>query len=143
MHKVELGKQQVNMKARLSQVHWDLVFKASVLVYILTFILGLGLSLLLPAVLNWGHMDQQSAFQAVSLISSLLVIVVTGYGALWVARKVERAAPLHGFLVGLVVALISFVLDLVFSGKIDPVGLVFYVLMVAAGWLGGILGSRR
>jgi len=131
------------MKARLSQVHWDLVFKASVLVYILTFILGLGLSLLLPAVLNWGHMDQQSAFQAVSLISSLLVIVVTGYGALWVARKVERAAPLHGFLVGLVVALISFVLDLVFSGKIDPVGLVFYVLMVAAGWLGGILGSRR
>jgi hypothetical protein len=71
------------------------------------------------------------------------VIVVTGYGALWVARKVERAAPFQGFVVGLVVALMSFVLDLGFSGKIDPVGLVLYVLMVAAGWLGGILGSRR
>jgi putative membrane protein (TIGR04086 family) len=131
------------MKARLSQVHWDLVFKTSVLVYILTFILGLGLSLFVPAVLNLGHMDPHSAFQAVSLISTLLVIVVTGYGALWVARKVEHGAPLQGFLVGLVVALISFLLDFVFSGKIDPVGLVLYVLMVASGWLGGILGSRR
>ena len=131
------------MKARLSQVHWDLVFKTSVLVYILTFILGLGLSLFVPAVLNWGHLDPQSAFQAVSLISTLLVIVVTGYGALWVARQVERAAPLQGFLVGLVVALISFLLDLGFSGKIDPVGVVLYVLMVAAGWLGGMLGRRR
>jgi putative membrane protein (TIGR04086 family) len=88
-------------------------------------------------------MDPQGALQAVSLITPLLVIVVTGYGALWVARKVERAALLQGFLVGLVVALLSFLLDLVFSWRIDPVGLILYVLMVAAGLLGGILGSRR
>jgi len=131
------------MKTRLSQVHWDLVLKAGVLLYILTFILGLGLSLFLPAFLNWGHLDPHSAFQAISLITVLLVIVVTGYGALWVARKVERAALLHGFLVGLVVALISFLLDLVFSRQINLVGLVLYVLMVAAGLLGGVLGSRR
>ena len=68
---------------------------------------------------------------------------MTGYGALRVAGKVERAAPLHGFLVGLVVALLSLLLDLVFSKEITLVGLAFYVLMVAAGLLGGVLGSRR
>jgi putative membrane protein (TIGR04086 family) len=131
------------MKAQLSQVRWDLVLKTSILIYILTFIFGVGLSLLLPAVLNWVHMDPQSAVQAISLIGALLVIVVTGYGAWWVARKVEYAALLQGLLVGVVVALISFLLDVAFSMRIDPVGLAFYALMVAAGWLGGILGSRR
>lgn len=131
------------MKARLSQVHWDLVLKTSVLLYILTFILDLGVSLLLPVFLNWGHVDAHSAFQIVSLITALLVIVVTGYGALRVARKVERAALLHGFLVGLILALISFILDLVFSREVHLVGVVLYVLIVAAGLLGGLLGSRR
>jgi putative membrane protein (TIGR04086 family) len=131
------------MKAQLSQVRWDRVLKTAVLIYILTFILGVGLSLLLPAVLNWGRVDPQNAVQAVSLISFLLVIVVTGYGAWRLARKVEHAASLQGFLVGVVVALISFLLDVAFSMRIDPVGLVLYALMVAAGLLGGILGSRR
>ena len=131
------------MKAQLVQVRWDLVLKTSILVYILTFIFGIGLSLLLPAVLNWGRADAQNAVQAVSLITPLLVIVVTGYGAWRVARKVEHAALLQGFLVGVVVAILSFLLDVAFSMRIDPVGLAFYALMVATGLLGGILGSRR
>jgi putative membrane protein (TIGR04086 family) len=60
-----------------------------------------------------------------------------------VARKVEHAALLQGFLVGVVVAVLSFLLDVAFSMRIDEVGLVLYALMVAAGLLGGILGSRR
>ncbi len=131
------------MKAQLVQVRWDLVLKTSILVYILTFIFGVGLSLLLPAVLNWGRVDAPNAVQAVSLITPLLVIVVTGYGAWRVARKVEHAALLQGFLVGVVVAILSFLLDVAFSMRIDAVGLVLYALMVAAGLLGGILGSRR
>jgi putative membrane protein (TIGR04086 family) len=134
---------EVNVKAQLVQVRWDLVLKTSILVYILTFIFGIGLSLLLPAVLNWGRVDAQNAVQAVSLITPLLVIVVTGYGAWRVARKVEHAALLQGFLVGVVVAVLSFLLDVAFSMRIDAVGLVLYALMVAAGLLGGILGSRR
>jgi putative membrane protein (TIGR04086 family) len=123
-------------------VNWPLVLIASVLIYILTLILGLGLSLILTPFFNSGQMDPQSAFQVGSLITGLLVIVVTGYGAWWVARR-ERAASLHGVLVGLVVALLSFLLDFVFIRRLNPVGLVLYTLMVAAGWLGGILGSRR
>jgi putative membrane protein (TIGR04086 family) len=68
---------------------------------------------------------------------------VTGYGALHVARRVELAALLHGLLVGLLVALISLLLDVLFIRAIELVGLGLYVLMVAAGLLGGVLGSRR
>jgi putative membrane protein (TIGR04086 family) len=131
------------MKARLARVRWNVIVKTAVVVYIATFILGLALSFPLLAVLDWSGLDSDRAVQASSLISALFVFVVTGYGALWVARRVERAALLHGFLVGLVVALISLLLDLVFIRAIAPVGLGLYALMVAAGVLGGVVGRRR
>jgi putative membrane protein (TIGR04086 family) len=130
------------MKARIWRVHWDLVVKTAVLIYIVTFIFGLALSVPLLALLNWIRLDTQSVFLASSLISAFFVIVVTGYGALRVARRVERAALLHGFLVGLLVALISLLLDLLFIRAIELVGLGLYILMVVAGLLGGMLGSR-
>lgn len=134
----------VNLKTRLSRAHWGLVTTVAVLIYIATFILGVALSFPLLAFLNWAHVDSQSAFLATSLISTFLfVFVVTGYGAWWVARKVEREALLHGLLVGLLVALISLVLDVLFIRAIELVGLGLYVLMVVAGLLGGSLGSRR
>jgi putative membrane protein (TIGR04086 family) len=138
-----MRKQMVTMKARLSRVHWDLVVKSAVLVYILTFILGLALSFPLLALLNWSSLDSQSASRASSLISAFIIIVVTGYGALWVARRVESVALLHGLLVGLLVALTSLVLDVLFIRAIKLVGLGLYVLMIAAGSLGGVMGSRR
>jgi putative membrane protein (TIGR04086 family) len=138
-----MRKQVVTMKARLSRVHWYLVVKTAVLVYIVTLILGVALSFPLLAVLNWSRLDSQSAFQVSSLITAFFVVVVTGYGALWVARRVEHAALLHGFLVGLVVAFLSLLLDVLFIRAIQLAGLGFYVLMVVAGLLGGVLGSRR
>jgi putative membrane protein (TIGR04086 family) len=132
----------VRIKTQLSQVHWDLVFKTAVVIYIVTLILGLSLSVLLLKLMNGGPPNSQPAAQAAFLVTALLVIVVTGHGALWVARRVERAALLHGFLVGLVVALLSFVLDLIFSRQANLSGGILYLLMVAAGFLGGVLGSR-
>ena len=131
------------MKARLARVRWDLVVKTAALVYIVTFILGLALAFPVLALLNWVHLDSHGAFLASSLISALLVIAVTGYGAWRVARRVERAALLHGFLVGLAVALVSFALDVLFIRAVEPVGLVLYALMVAAGLLGGVFGKRH
>jgi putative membrane protein (TIGR04086 family) len=138
-----MRKQVVRMKARRSRVHWDLVVKTAVLVYIVTFILGLGLSFPLLAFLTWSRLSSQSAFLASSLITTFFVIVVTGYGALRLARRVENAALLHGLLVGLLVALISLVLDVLFIRAIELLGLGLHVLMVASGVLGGVLGSRR
>lgn len=131
------------MKAQLSQVRWGLVLKAGVFLNILIFVLGIGLSLLSLAVINWGHVDLHNVLQALPVISPFLVLVMTGYGAGRVARQVESAAPLHGFLVGLSVALISLLLDLILGIEINLVRLGLSVAVVAAGWLGGVLGSRK
>jgi hypothetical protein len=80
---------------------------------------------------------------ASSLISAFVVFGVTGYGALWVARRVASAALVHGVIVGLLVALLSLVLDVLFIRAVKLIGLGLYVLMVAAGLLGGVVGSRR
>ena len=133
------------MRDRLARVRWVLVLTTAVVVYIVTLLLGLLISFPLLTVLSWFQVDSSnssSAIQASSLITALLVIVVTGAGAWWVARRVEHAALLHGFLVGVVVALLSFLLDLLFLRAIGLVGLALYVLMVAAGALGGTLAGR-
>jgi putative membrane protein (TIGR04086 family) len=100
-------------------------------------------SLLLPAFLNWDHTDPKTTLQVFSVCAALLVIGVTGVGSWWIANKVEHQAVLHGLLVGVVVAILSFLLDLVFSREVRLMGLLLYILMVAAGFLGGVLGSRR
>ena len=142
LHELHIAarKQVVNMRARLAQVRWALVLKTAVLLYLVTLILGLAVSFPLLAFLGWWRLDSSRAIQVSFLITAFLVFAVTGYGALWVARKVERAPLLHGFLVGLVVALLSFLLDLLFRRAIELTGLALYFVMIAAGALGGALG---
>ena len=138
------------MKAQLSQVHWGRVLLTDVLIVILVVILNT----VLPVIgYVWHTTDRLLFYQVVTWSTSLLAILVTGGAAVWMARKVEREAPLHGFLLGLVAALIlSFFspdvtnfLQGAYRGKLDLLGraLLTFSLLVAAGSLGGVLGSPR
>jgi putative membrane protein (TIGR04086 family) len=127
----------VNLRARLAQVRWALVLKTAALVYLVTLVLGLAASFPLRALLGWWRLDSSRAFRVSFLITAALALAVTEFGALWVARRVERAPLQHGFLVGLVVALLSFLLDLLFHPAIELTGLALYVLMIVSGVLGG------
>lgn len=131
------------MRAGLAQAHWPLILIASVAIYIVTLLLGIVMSFPVLAFLNSGRLDSSSASRVSFVLTAALVIIVTGYGSLLVARRVEHAAMLHGFLVGLVVAVLSLALDWLFRGMLEPTGLILYALMVASGALGGVLGSRR
>lgn len=125
------------MKAQFSYVQWGRVLQTGILIAILDFILNLALVFLTFHI--WGQPDQYQIVRQVTFWRIFIVdILLTVGGGVWVARKVKRAAPLHGFLVGLVAALIFFLLGPAF----DLVTLVSFVLTVAAGWLGGVLGSR-
>ena len=111
-----------------------------VLVVILVVILNTVLRLLAAHV--WGQPDQaQIAIQVSSWSTYMLLLLLTGSGAVWVAGKVKREAPLHGLFVGLVVGLILFLLSRGFGSPV-LVALVTLVLNAAAGLLGGVLGSR-
>ena len=128
------------MKALFSDVHWGRVLLTGVLLVILDVILNTVLLLLATHI--WSQPDQaQIAIQVSSWSSYILVILLTVGGAVWVARKVEREAPLHGLLVGLVVALILLILSVGFGSSL-LMALLTFDLNLAAGWLGGVLGSR-
>ncbi len=139
------------MKARLSHVHGGRVLLTGVLIVILVLILNTVLLLLFSYI--WGSPSQNEiVYQVTSWSTSILAILLTVDGAVWVARKAEREAPLHGLLVGLVAALILFFcnpaltnfLGGAYRGRLDllVVALGTFVLTIAAGWLGGVLGSR-
>ena len=129
------------MKALFSYVNWGRVLLTGVLVVILVVILNTVLLLLTTRV--WGQPDQaQIAIQFSSWITYILLLLLTFGGAVWVALKVEREAPLHGLLLGLVVALILFLLSLGFGSSV-LFALLTFVLNVAAGLVGGFLGGRR
>ena len=137
------------MIAQFSHLHWGRVLLTGVLIVILVVILNT----VLPVIgWVWHTTDRLLFYQVVTWSSLVLELLVIGGGALWVARKVERAAPLHGLLVGLVAALLLlfFSPDVTnffhgsYPGKLDLLvrALVSFVLRAAAGWLGGVLGSR-
>ena len=129
------------MKAHFSHVHWGRVLLTVVLVTILVAILNAVLFWLVGLV--WHQPDQQQiVVQVVSWSTFVLQLLLTVGGGVWIARRVEREAPLHGVLVGLVIALFFFLFSLSFRTP-ALVELVSFILTVAAGWLGGVLGSRR
>jgi len=128
------------MKAQFSQMHWGRVLLTSVLVVLLVVILNTVLFVLATHV--WSQPDQaQLAIQVSSWSTYLLLLLLTCGGAVWVARTVEKEALLHGLLMGLVVGLILCFLSLGFGSPV-LMALVTFVLIMTAGFLGGIVGSR-
>ena len=128
------------MKATFSQMHWGRVLLTGVLVVILFVILYIVLFVLASHV--WSQPDQAQIANSVSAWSTyILLLLLTFSAAIWVARTVESEALLHGFFVGLVIGFIICLLSLSFESPILR-SLVTLVLNMAAGYLGGFLGSR-
>ena len=128
------------MKAQFTQMHWGRVLLTGGLVVILVVILNAVLFALATHV--WSQPDQtQIAIQVSSWSIYILLLLLTFGSAVWVARTVEREPVLHGLLVGLVVGFILCILSLGF-GSPTLMALLTFVLNMAAGYLGGLLGSR-
>ena len=128
------------MKAAFSQMQWGRALLTGVLVVILVIILNT----VLPVLANhvWSQPDQAQIAISVSAWSIyFLLLLLTFGGAVWVAHTVEREPLLHGLLVGLIVGFIICILSLGFGSPILR-SLVTLVLNMAAGYLGGVLGSR-
>jgi putative membrane protein (TIGR04086 family) len=128
------------MKAQFSQMRWGRVLLTGVLVVILVVILNAVLLVLATHV--WSQPDQaEIAIQVSSWSTYILLLLLTFGGAIWVARTVEREPLLHGLLLGLFVGFILCILSLGFGSPI-LMALLTFVLNMAAGYLGGLLGSR-
>lgn len=128
------------MKVQLLHLHWGQILLTGLLVVILVIILNTVLLWLAGQI--WPQPNQELMLvQFLFWSTFVLQLLLTVGGGIWVAQNVEREASLHGLLMGLVIALIfiPFSLSLIYPAVAV---LVSFVLTVAAGWLGGVLGSR-
>lgn len=128
------------MNVQFSQMRWGRVLLTGVLVVVLVIILNM----VLPVLANhvWNQPDQvQIAIQFSSWSTYILLLLLTFGGALWVARTVEIEPFLHGVLIGLFVGVVICILTMGFGSPV-LMALVTLVLIMAAGCIGGLLGSR-
>jgi len=128
------------MKAQFSQIYWGRVLLIGVLIVSLVFILNIVLLVLTNHI--WSQPEQaQTAVQVSSWSTYILLLLLTFGSALWVARTVEKEPFLNGVLLGIVVGVLICILSLGFGSPLLR-SLVALVLNMAAGYLGGFLGSR-
>ena len=60
-----------------------------------------------------------------------------------VARRAETASIVHGLFIGILAGLLSLAVTLAFGGRLGLYDLVFFVIVVGLGWLGGFVGQKR
>jgi hypothetical protein len=72
-----------------------------------------------------------------AVLSPLLGIVLTYLGARHVRKKTFSAAPSAGLVLGIVVIVLSLLVDIAFGASLRPVDGLWYAMILSAGWLGG------
>ena len=60
-----------------------------------------------------------------------------------VARRAQKARIMHGLLIGVLSALLSFAVTLAFGGRLGVHNLLFLLMIVGLGWLGGFVGQKK
>jgi len=71
-------------------------------------------------------------------IGPISLILFTVLGAMWIARRVETAIPLHGVILGALASLVNIIFD-----GLSLNSLLTTILTIAAGWLGSQLSARK
>jgi len=133
------------MTAQLSQIKWGRVLLTTAGVYILSFLM---IFLIVTAYATYlafqarGAPDQAmiTAFanQYAPWIGPISLILFTALGAMWMARRLEAAVPLHGVILGVLASLVNIIFD-----GLSLNSLLTTTLTVAAGWLGAQMSARK
>ena len=77
--------------------------------------------------------------KAMPWLEALLTLVM----AFRVARRAQKARIMHGLLVGILAALLSVAVTLAFGGRLTLRNLLFLLMIVGLGWLGGFVGRKK
>jgi hypothetical protein len=131
-------------------IRWGRIVLAGVLAPLLSFVLVFLIVTIYAtylAIQSRGQPDVTAinafAARVAPWITPVLTALLTLLGAMWVARAVPSRAQLHGVLVGVVAALISLLFSLFGARGVQVTTLVACVVIVVAGWFGGLIAARR
>ncbi len=138
------------MKYSLSTIRWLRIFGAALAVIALSFLILTVITTAYAFVLAFkvrGAPDQtaiNSFAQGIGIKLMLwLEVVMTFLAALIVTRRTKESSATYGLFIGAVVGLLSLALSLAFGGRISLEDLVFFLIVIGLGWLGGFVGQKR
>jgi hypothetical protein len=126
------------MTAVLSKVRWGRVLLAAIAAHVLGVVFAAMAAVVAVAV--GSAPDSALVAGLAGRMATWSVPVLTFFAAAWVVRTAERGtASLHGLLVGLLGA-VFFGVHYYWPFNLAALGM--HVLVIAAGWLGSMVGTR-
>ena len=133
-----------------SSIRWLRVLGAAVAVVALSFltltVITAGYAFVL-AFQARGAPDQNAINHFAARVSPKLMpwleMLLTLVVAFIAARRAEKAGTLHGLFIGILAGLLSLAVILAFGGRLGLHNLVFFLIVVGLGWLGGFVGQKR
>jgi len=138
------------MDYSLSSIRWLRVLSAALAVIALSFLILTVIVAVYAFVLAFqaqGAPDQSAISHFAARVSPKLMpwleMLLTLVVALIVARRAEKAGIIHGLFIGILAGLLSLAVTLAFGGRLGLHDLVFFLIVVGLGWLGGFVGQKR
>jgi len=146
----ELGKDTAGMNYSSSRIRWLRILGAALAVIALSFLILMFMITVYALVLAFqarGAPDQNAISHFAASVSPKLMpwleMLLTLVVALSVARRAQTASIMHGFFIGILAGLLSLAVTLVFGGRLGLRNLLFFLIVVGLGWLGGFVGQKR
>ena len=85
------------------------------------------------------HFAARVSPKLIPWLEMLLTLLV----AIRVARRTEQASIIDGLFIGILAGLLSVAVTLAFGRRLGLYNLLFFLIVVGLGWLGGFVGHRR
>jgi len=138
------------MNYSLSSIRWLRVVSAALAVIALSFLILTVIIALYAFGLAFqarGAPDQTAINHFAARLSPKVMpwleVVLTFLAAVVVSRRTEKAGAIHGLFIGILAGLLSLAVPLALSGRLGFHNLVFFLIAVGLGWLGGAVARKR
>ena len=145
---METQKTLTQIKNSLKEVQWRWIFGATFAVFgvtqiVMFFIISINVARSSAA---GNTLSQEEILQLSDTlgiwIGPFVFLSLTFFAALWLAIKVRIVPRLHGLMIGVVLASVSLIAEIVLSPSLDWNEIFFSgVLVLPVGWLGGYRGE--
>jgi hypothetical protein len=132
-----------------SRIPWLRILGAAIAVIALSFLILMFMITVYALVLAFqarGAPDQKAINHFAASVSPKLMpwleMLLTLVVALRVARRAQTARIMQGLSIGVLAGLLSFGMTLAFGGRLGLRNLLFFLIVVGLGWLGGFVGQK-
>jgi hypothetical protein len=138
------------VKYTLKNIRWLRIIGSAFAVIALSFLVVIvttfGYAFILAFEVR-GRPDQAAISHFATTISPklmpLLEIFLTFFVTIVVTKKIQKNIFIHSLIIGIFTALLSAAIKLSFGGQLNYLNIIFFLIIVGSGFLGGIVCQKR